>query len=90
MDQTRNEDLRSSGFDPQRRAAMISTYGMTAQEIGDLRLNLREGWGDKPSLDALYIKWNEEDQSLAGILTNKQTKQKNLDFRLKLEAWKSR
>ena len=91
MDYTRNEDLRASGFDPQRRAAMMSTYGMTPQEMGDLRLNLHDDYDrGLPSLDALYVKWNEEDQSLAGILTNKLTKQKNMDFRQKLDAWKSR
>lgn len=75
MDQTRNEDLKSSGFDPAKRATMLSSYGMTAQEIGDLRLNLQDdGFRGVPSLDSLYFKWNEEDQSLAGILTNKLTK----------------
>ena len=43
-----------------------------------------------PAIDTLYVKWNEEDASLAGILTNKQTKQRNADLRLKLEVWKSR
>lgn len=54
---------------------MISQYGMSPQEIADLRLNLHDNnFGPAPSLDSLYVKWNEEDQSLAGVLTNKQTK----------------
>lgn len=58
---------------------MLSMYGMSTQEIADLRLNLCDDFKEKglSSLDSLYIKWNEEDQSLAGILTNKLTKQKN-------------
>ena len=70
---------------------MLSMYGMNQKELDDLRLNMCDDFKDRgglPCLDSLYVKWNEEDQSLAGILTNKQTKQKNFDFRLKLESWK--
>ena len=40
MEFSQNEDLRQSGFDMQKRATLMSTYGMTTQEIGELQLNL--------------------------------------------------
>lgn len=46
----------------------MSQYGMTTAEIAGLHLNLHD------TLDTLYVKWSEEDQSLAGVLTNKLTK----------------
>ena len=81
LDFPQNEDLRSTGFDvatlsdPRRRAALMSQYGMTPAEISALYVNLHD------ALDPLYDSWSAEDQSLAGVLTNKLTKQRNQDFR---------
>jgi len=72
---------RASAFDSGNMR--MSTYGMSPQELGDLRLDLA-------IMDQQYAKWAEEDQSMASILGNKQTKQRNLDFRQKLESWKKR
>ena len=56
---------------------------MTDEEVGDLRLDLT-------ILDQTFEKFASEDDSLSGVLNTKLTKQKNVDFRLKLDAWKSR
>ena len=43
----------------------MSMYGMTQKEIDDLRLNLYDDFattrGGLQCMDALYVKWNEED-----------------------------
>ena len=41
-------------------------------------------------IDSAYAKWNSEDDSLSGVPNQKLTKTWNVDFRLKLEAWKAR
>jgi len=45
---------------------------------------------DLAIIDAEYKKWAVEDQSLSGVLNNKLTKQKNTEFRMKLDSWKAR
>jgi predicted CopG family antitoxin len=61
----------------------LGAYGLTTQELNDIRLDLS-------IVDNIYDKWAQEDDSLSGVLNTKLTKQKNADFRLKLDAWKNR
>lgn len=56
---------------------------MDDSEIMMLRL-------DVGIVDASYAKWLSEDDSMSGVPNTKITKQWNGDFRLKLEAWKTR
>jgi hypothetical protein len=56
---------------------------MSASELNDIRLDLA-------IFDNIYDKWAAEDDSLSGVLNTKLTKQKNADFRLKLDSWKNR
>lgn len=37
-----------------------------------------------------FDKWYKEEESLSGVMNMKVTKQKNLDFRLKLDVWRKR
>jgi hypothetical protein len=41
-------------------------------------------------LDNNFDKWFKEEESLSGVLNMKVIKQKNIDFRLKSDAWKKR
>jgi hypothetical protein len=43
-----------------------------------------------PNLDILFDKWYLEELTLSGVLNVKVTKMKNLDFRLKMDAWRKR
>jgi hypothetical protein len=61
----------------------LGPYGMTTQEADNVKLDLT-------IVDGLYDKWAAEDDSLSGVLNVKLTKQKNADFRLKLDSWKNR
>jgi hypothetical protein len=45
---------------------------------------------DLAILDKKYDEWLREDESLSGFLNMKFIKQKNTEFRQKLEAWKKR
>ena len=56
---------------------------MSAQEVGDLRLDLT-------ILDAQFKKWHDEDDALSEVMNQKLTKAKNVDLRLKMAAWKNR
>jgi len=60
----------------------LQTYGISNQELNDMRMDLSV-------LDQQYKKWAEEDDSLSGVLNAKITKQKNVDFRAKIDTWKS-
>lgn len=41
-------------------------------------------------VDIQYNKWFKKEESLSGVLNMKVIKQKNVDFRLKLDSWKKR
>ena len=56
---------------------------MDEYEFESMRLDLS-------TLDAAYEKFGKEDDSMSGVPNAKLTKQWNADFRLKLEAWKTR
>lgn len=58
-------------------------YGLTKAEIDAVELNMAE-------LDALYAKFIKEEDQISGVLDVKLTKKKNVDFRLKLDAWRAR
>lgn len=58
-------------------------YGLTEEEIDMMALDLS-------ILDNLWNKWAQEDDSLAGVLKPAITKQKNTDFRLKIDSWRKR
>ena len=58
----------------EREQQRLATYGMSPAELSDLKLNMA-------IVDSAYVKWNDEDDSLSGILSNKMTKQVNLDLR---------
>lgn len=77
-----NADLHQS-FISNMQSIKISTYNMTAQEMADLAVNPWE-------LDKLYENWAEKDESLADVMNVKIIRQKNADFRLKVETWQSR
>ena len=61
----------------------LGVYGMTDDEVNEIKFDLK-------TLDEAYDKWAKEDDSLSGVLNTKLTKIKNVDFRLKLDAWKNR
>ena len=42
------------------------------------------------NINALFDKWIREEETLSGVLNPKLTKSKNIDVRMKLEAWKKR
>ena len=42
------------------------------------------------NVNALFDKWIREEETLSGVLNPKLTKSKNIDLRMKLEAWKKR
>ena len=42
------------------------------------------------NINALFDKWIREEETLSGVLNPKLTKSKNIDVRIKLEAWKKR
>ena len=42
------------------------------------------------NVNALFDKWIREEETLSGVLNPKLTKSKNIDVRIKLEAWKKR
>jgi len=42
------------------------------------------------NVNALFDKWIREEETLSGVLNPKLTKSKNIDVRMKLEAWKKR
>jgi len=52
-------------------------------ELRDLRLDLA-------ILDAMFDKWYKEEENLSGALNMKLIKQKNMELRQKLDAWKKR
>jgi len=35
-----------------------------------------------------YEKWSREEESLSGVMNQKHTKNRNIDFRKKLDFWK--
>ena len=41
-------------------------------------------------VDSFFDKWYKEEESLNGVLNMKVIKQRNTDFRLKLDSWKKR
>lgn len=41
-------------------------------------------------MDNIFDKWFKEEESLSGVLNMKLIKQKNADFRVKLDVWKKR
>ena len=41
-------------------------------------------------MDALFDKWFKEEENLSGALNMKLIKQRNMELRQKLEAWKKR
>ena len=41
-------------------------------------------------IDLQFDKWYKEDQVLSGVLNVRVTKQKNVDFKLKLKTWSLR
>jgi hypothetical protein len=45
---------------------------------------------DMAIVDSLFDKWYKEEENLSGALNMKLIKQRNTDFRLKLDAWKRR
>ena len=50
-------------------------------ELRDLKLDLA-------IVDNMYEKWLKEEESLSGTLNMKVIKQKNVDFRLKIDSWR--
>ena len=78
----KNKDLEDFGS-PTMKQQQLGPYGMTTRELEDIRLDLT-------IFDNIYDKWAAEDDSLSGVLNTKLTKQKNADFRLKLDSWKNR
>ena len=52
-------------------------------ELRDLRL-------DMGIVDALFDKWFKEEENLSGALNMKLIKQKNVEIRQKLDAWRKR
>jgi hypothetical protein len=76
-------DDTSGGNSDLASVVRLSTYGMSQQELADLRM-------DMGIVDSQYQKWADEDDNLSGVLNVKITKQKNADLRLKIEAWKNR
>lgn len=56
---------------------------MTKAEIDSIEYELK-------LLDEMFAKWYKEDDSLSGVLNVKLTKAKNVDLRLKMDAWKAR
>ena len=79
----KNQDLDGMGSPPNMKQQQLGPYGLSTNEINSIRLDLQ-------IVDAIYDKWASEDDSLSGVLNTKLTKQKNADFRLKLDSWKNR
>ncbi len=52
-------------------------------ELRDLRMDLT-------TIDAMFDKWYREEEALSTVLNMKVIKQKNIDLRQKIEAWKRR
>lgn len=52
-------------------------------DLRDLKLDLR-------TVDVLFEKWYREEETLSGVLNMKLIKQRNQEFRSKIEAWKKR
>jgi hypothetical protein len=55
----------------------------TDNDLRDLKIDIS-------ILDTNFDKWFKEEESLSGVLNMKVIKQKNVDFRLKIDAWKKR
>jgi hypothetical protein len=55
----------------------------TDNDLRDLKIDIS-------ILDTNFDKWFKEEDSLSGVLNMKVIKQKNVDFRLKIDAWKKR
>ena len=45
---------------------------------------------DLTTIDAMFDKWYREEEALSTVLNMKVIKQKNIDLRQKIEAWKRR
>ena len=45
---------------------------------------------DLSIVDSHFEKWFKEDESLSGVMNMKVIKQKNTEFRQKMDAWKKR
>ena len=56
----------------------------------DLSISSNEIRMDVSLLDSQFDKFLLDQESLNGVLNSKVTKQKNAEFRLKIEAWKKR
>lgn len=53
-------------------------------------MDLRDLKLDLAVVDNGFDKWYKEEENLSGALNMKLIKQKNLEFRMKLDAWKKR
>lgn len=62
---------------------MINEIDASANSASNVRLDL-------VAIDAHFDKWYLEEQTLSGVLSQKVTKQKNTDLKLKLDAWRKR
>ena len=45
---------------------------------------------DLRTVDVLFEKWFREEETLSGVLNMKLIKQRNQEFRSKMDAWKKR
>lgn len=73
----RNRDLGSA-----LRKEEVKQYGLTQTEINKVTLDLA-------TLDEEYNKFKSNDDSTSDLINPKITKLRNIDFRLKLDAWKN-
>jgi len=79
----KNKDLEDSYIDINSPNFKVSTYALTDEQQGDLRLDLTK-------VNKLYAEWTKEAEGLSTLLDGKITKKKNQELRAKLESWKLR
>ena len=58
-------------------------FQLTNSSIVDPRVDIN-------ILDGLFDKWYKDQEAVSGVLNIKVTRQKNIDFRKTIEAWKKR
>ena len=76
---------------------MMHSYSKTGKSMSsglDLSLESQSSTANikipLSEIDLQFDKWYKEDQVLSGVLNVRVTKQKNVDFKLKLKTWSLR